>query len=179
MPEGLFLPLIEPVRLLSIMNSPLPNLDEETMALAESNVFYGVKCGHSESAIREAIKTARIAATEADNMGIRDPLLPEGESAADILEKAVANYQKEKCFSHYDWRLKSWGTVEDIIAVDEDSFATDSLRVTFETAWTPPVAALQILANTFPSVRFELEYHINADDPLITIEFFPFPPFGY
>jgi Ferredoxin-like domain in Api92-like protein len=178
-PQDLILPMIEPVRTLSVMNSPLQSLDKETMALAQANVFFGIKSGRPKSEIQDAIQSAKETVANMDKKGERDPLLPDGTSATEILEKAVVNYEQAGVFSHYDWRLKSWGTIEDIQAVNESTFKLPSFCIEFQTAWTPPVAALQILSNTFPSVRFELDYHLNPEDPLITVEFFPFPPFGY
>jgi hypothetical protein len=43
----------------------------------------------------------------------------------------------------------------------------------------PPVAAIQELASTFPSVRFKLKFRYDPDAPWAVEDIFAFPPFGY
>jgi hypothetical protein len=51
--------------------------------------------------------------------------------------------------------------------------------IEFSTLWTPPIAALQELADMFPSVRFELTYRLEPSDPWTLVEIFPVKPWGY
>ena len=102
------------------------------------------------------------------------------ESAAALtkLERAVDNYNATGFFSQYDWRMTHWGTIEDIFSIDEATFELPTKCIEFQTAWTPPIAGLQLLSNAFPSVKFRLEYRLG-NTPWTEVEFFPFPPFGY
>lgn len=168
-PVDLNLPLSFVLVDLSVMNMQLPSLDPKTEQMVLEHVFMGRLGKTDASHIQQEIE------------GIRKRI-SSSSAAADTLapsfEQAVANYGQFKFFCHYDWRMHHWGTVEDIHSVVESSFEMPTRCIEFETAWSPPIAAVQLLSNTFPSVRFRLEYCF-AGDPWVEVEFFPFPPFGY
>ena len=176
-PRELILALSPPAMVLSIMNVELPELDEKTRqaAMAHLSMYrQGEEQGKASGpAIEDKIgelRTALTVATHSDD--------PSTRSMRDNFEQAVSNYRQHGFFSHFDWRMTTWGTAEDIVSVNAATFKRPTQCIEFETVWTPPIAALQLLANTFPSVRFRLTYR-HADDPWQEVEFFPFPPFGY
>jgi hypothetical protein len=73
-------------------------------------------------------------------------------------EEENANLLAEKygASNWYDWRLNNWGTKWDVEAeVDDD----DSLiRISFDSAWSPPQLAVAELAAKFPNLQFRLSY---------------------
>jgi hypothetical protein len=69
--------------------------------------------------------------------------------------------------------------VADIQTVVATTFVPSTTYLEFITYLTPPIPAMQTLANTFPSVRFELRYRYHSQDSWTEVEFFPFPPFSY
>jgi len=161
---------LDPVLMdLAVLNMQMPSLDPKTEHVILEHVFMGHPAKRTESHIQQKIEEIRTGYAQSS-------------SAADTLaasfEQAVVNYGQYKFFCHYDWRMHHWGTVEDIYSVADSTFELPTRCIEFETVWSPPVAAVQLLSNTFPSVRFRLEYRFAAD-PWIEVEFFPFPPFGY
>lgn len=169
MPDELFLPLNDDIISLSAMNSELPPLDEATTQAALSNIVFGAPEKSSESEISEKIK--KIGDALADG--------PAGRSEIEAFHRAISNYKQYRYFSQYDWRMAKWGTIEDIHSVTPSTFRPPLTFIEFTTRWTPPIAALQELANTFPSVRFKLKYHFHPDDSWTVLDLFAFPPFGY
>lgn len=89
------------------------------------------------------------------------------------------NYKQYKFFSQYDWCMTHWGTIADIQSVVEKSFELPTGMIEFSTLWTPPLAALQDLADMFPSVRFELHYRGDSTPDWVLHEIFPVKPWGY
>jgi len=165
MPDALFLPLTGPIVSLAASNVDLPPLRETVRAAVSSEkVFEGVG-KLSEPGIREKIEAVRKSETDRDS--------------AALIDRAAANYETFGFFSQYDWRLAHWGTVGDIHSVTAATFGPPTSYLEFTTLWTPPVAAMQELANTFPSVRFKLKYRYRPDDPWTVEDLFAFPPFGY
>lgn len=95
------------------------------------------------------------------------------------LNKAVENYETTGFFCQLDWCMTNWGTIEDILSADESTFTNDTTCIEFETLYSPPLAALKTLADTFPSVRFRLLYKYSFEDSWTNMEIFPITPFGY
>ena len=160
-PEPLRIDLTRAVLALSRMNMEIPELDQRTEQAVLDQVFSGQLPRIDEKSIREKIKAYSSA------------------HPSQSLELAIANYEQFGFFSSYDWRWKHWGTSEDIHSVIESTFELPTRCVEFTTAAAPPIAALQLLSNTFPSVRFRLIHSIAGEDKETEVEFFPFPPFGY
>jgi hypothetical protein len=169
MPESLSLPLNDPILRLSLMNTKMPPLSETVTRLAQSAVYFGNRIPHPESVIEQAIEETRSSLHSAD---ADKPVL-------DVFEEAVANYRRHQAFCYYDWRLAHWGTIDDIQSVVESTFELPTDFIEFQTKWTPPIRALETLATTFPSVRFELKYRQDPAEPWTKEEIFPNPPFGY
>jgi hypothetical protein len=61
----------------------------------------------------------------------------------------------------------------------DTTFTVPTPGIEFTTVATPPILALQILANTFPSVLFTLDYATDTSTAWTEVRFHPFPPFGY
>lgn len=58
---------------------------------------------------------------------------------------------------NYDWCVENWGTKWDIFDVASAGLEGNTLYVTFSTAWTPPVKALQAGAEKY-GYEFSLYY---------------------
>lgn len=164
MPNCLNLPLTVPIKTLSQLNADLPPLDENTKQVALTKLFSGKNERLSNESLIQKITELRSSVTPSD-LG--------------SFEQAVINFQQYDFFSAFDWRLHHWGTVSDIQSVIDATFVPSTTALEFTTCVTPPIAALQTLANTFPSVRFELSYRYLSQATWQEIEFFPFPPFSY
>ena len=179
MPESLNLPLTQPIMTLSLLNITMPSFDEKTKQIALDNVLSGQGCKESESTIQNKIEKIRelLKQGESENRLEKESL--KDLSILDVFEQAVSNYTQHQFFSKFDWCFTNWGTIQDIHSVVESTFERPTSYIEFKTAWTPPIPAMQALANTFPSIKFELKYHCNPDDPWTSVEIFPFPPFSY
>jgi hypothetical protein len=165
MPDDLFLPMAGPVIALAESNAELPALRGAVESMVLSQNVFGKVGTTAKSGIPEKIETIRKGAADG------------GE--AEWVDRAVANYEQYGFFSQFDWRLAHWGTIEDVHSVTPATFKPPTSHLEFTTLWTPPVAAMQELANTFPSVRFKLKYRYASDEPWIVEDLFAFPPFGY
>lgn len=172
MPEPLALPLTRSIRALALMNmKPLP-VAPEVASVAMDKIFKG----RTQEATRTDIEAA-IAAVRARRRARKaSPANPEDP---ELLDRAERNYRQYGFFSHYDWRWTHWGTVEDIHSVAPQTFRLPTGAIEFTTRWTPPIAAMEALAQMFPSVRFELGYRYRRRDEWTTVEIFPITPFGY
>ena len=68
--------------------------------------------------------------------------------------------------SWYNWNNRNWGTKWDVAVRDGDEYPethlteeTDTvLDYRFNTAWAPPIPAIEKLSQQYPEVEFELEY---------------------
>jgi len=169
MPESMNLPLNEQIKELSLMNIQLPVLDKNIEKVALPNLYFGQKSKRPESKIRERIEEIRISYRKSSAERVE----------IDFFEQAVSNYEAFKYFTNYDWRLMNWGTVEDIHSITKTTFDLPTKYIEFKTAWTPPISVLQILSNTFPSVKFKLKYRYSDNSEWAKVTFFPFPPFSY
>jgi len=172
MPEGLLIPPDPLIQSLSQLNAELPELDEATSRHARSAGLFSAAGKASRETIQNAIESAQqtLAAL---------PSATERARRLNDLDQALDNYTRLGFFTSQDWGLHHWGTPEDIQAVTAATFTPTTTAIEFETAWTPPLKALQVLADTFPSVKFKLEYCLVSASSWSEIQFFPFPPFGY
>lgn len=165
MPDELFLPQNDAIMSLSASNVDFPPLHESIREVVSSeDIFRGVG-KLSESGILEKIETVRKSATD--------------DKSAALIDRAAANYRQYGFFSQFDWRLTHWGTAWDIHSATPSTFEPPTSYLEFTTRLLPPVAAMQELANTFPSVRFKLKYRYNPNTPWAVEDLFAFPPFGY
>lgn len=63
----------------------------------------------------------------------------------------------------YEWRVENWGTKWDIHpSLDEES--PTHLTYSFESAWSPPVAALEYISNDYPGLSFFIKFEENGNN---------------
>ena len=58
----------------------------------------------------------------------------------------------------YDWRIKNYGTKWDCSAIDFDTDIPTEFQVTFDSAWSPPIAWLEKVQKDFTTLKFNLVY---------------------
>ncbi len=169
LPKELVLPLSNDIIQLSLLNIDIPILDEEVKAgfLANWTIEYNGK--QPQSVICEKVDEIR---KKLQSTQSHQPKL-------DVFQQAVDNYESKGFFCQFDWCMVHWGTHADIQAVTESTFLLPTRFIEFQTVSTPPVIALQLLANTFPSVLFTLLYQYPPESTWTEVQFYPFPPFGY
>lgn len=67
------------------------------------------------------------------------------------------NFEKYGCTNWRDWSIKNWGTKWDVQASLEEM--TDEMLVySFDSAWNPPLAFVEKVAELFPLLNFLLEF---------------------
>jgi Ferredoxin-like domain in Api92-like protein len=62
----------------------------------------------------------------------------------------------------YSWRVRNWGTKWDIDAAVEVGPGT--LTSSFDSAWSPPVAAMRLISERYPSLSVTIEYDEPGND---------------
>ena len=66
----------------------------------------------------------------------------------------------------YDWRRNNWGTKWDCYELEiDDTEMPDSFRVTFDTAWNPPVNICNAIRQKYSDLSVQWHY----DEPLMQI----------
>lgn len=168
LPKALILPLNQVVVGLALQNIEIALVDESVKArfLADWRPDYRGKKTPQE--LEACIATRRQKLT-------RD----QETTDVDTFEQAVSNYRTHGFFCQFDWCMEHWGTVGDIEDLVETTFRLPTACIEFTTRETPPLIALQQLANTFPSVLFILSYRLLTGGEWREVQFYPFPPFGY
>lgn len=79
-------------------------------------------------------------------------------------EQAALEAQEHKNLSAYGfknwygWRLSNWGTKWDVNVKEWSSEEPTYLQAFFDSAWSPPVAAISHIATDFPELTFRLVY---------------------
>lgn len=75
----------------------------------------------------------------------------------DALERVLKDQQDCEVFYHlrprpadqdenwYDWNCNNWGTKWDMTIIDFDRYDENTIWISFETAWSPPVAMYEFL----------------------------------
>lgn len=75
---------------------------------------------------------------------------PESKEAKALVKKYGAN-------NWYDWQVANWGTKWDVDAeVNEEN--DTGVYISFDSAWSPPCAAIAALSEKFPKLSFNLKY---------------------
>lgn len=169
LPNTLILPLNDSIMELSWLNIAVPILDESVKARFLNYVTPEYTGKQPQALIYATIDKIRI------NLQTSKVFEPQLES----LNRAVGNYESTGFFSQVDWCMDHWGTTEDIQGVSETTFDLPTTYLEFQSVSTPPIIALQFLANTFPSVLFTLRYKLSPENVWNEVQFYPFPPFGY
>ena len=57
----------------------------------------------------------------------------------------------------YDWCIKNWGTKWDAKDARKFSVSANTLKVTFDTAWSPPKPVILALAKKYPTLEITLK----------------------
>ena len=89
----------------------------------------------------------------------------------EFVEKSVSIHEEsDHCFSFegtlprgdrkdwYEWSIENWGTKWDACEPNIDHNDIDYFAVSFETAWSPPIAWIENIMKDFPGLQFTLEY---------------------
>ncbi|NBR26496.1 MAG: hypothetical protein EBU08_22490 [Micrococcales bacterium] len=66
----------------------------------------------------------------------------------------------------YDWNVRNWGTKWDVGVSDEEKYpetelytdTEDTISYSFNTAWSPPLPAIEKLVEQYPNLNFTLSY---------------------
>jgi len=58
----------------------------------------------------------------------------------------------------YAWRCAHWGTKWDVSVPELLEESETTLKYRFDTAWSPPCAAIVTISQQFPKLTFEIEY---------------------
>lgn len=82
------------------------------------------------------------------------------------LYHTTADGSEDKTWNWYSWNISNWGTKWDIGIRDDDKYPdtelleeTDtSLIYKFQTAWSPPLPAIEELSVQYPELEITLEY---------------------
>ena len=88
-----------------------------------------------------------------DNAGLLQSLMNELKQAdsyeVDFLSKLVPFTEETNYVWDYDWCVENWGTKWDIFDIVHASLEGDTLTVSFSTAWSPPIPAVEKAADTY------------------------------
>ena len=88
-----------------------------------------------------------------DNAGLLQSLMNELKQAdsyeVDFLSKLVPFTEETNYVWDYDWCVENWGTKWDIFDIVHASLEGDTLTISFSTAWSPPIPALEKAADTY------------------------------
>ena len=84
--------------------------------------------------------------------------ITKGTQTQDEKEQAMLNKARYGHTDWYDWRCEEWGTKWDACEAHIDHNDIDYFTVSFETAWSPPIAWINNIMQDFPDLRFILEY---------------------
>ena len=82
------------------------------------------------------------------------------------LSLPIEEQMKFKTNDWYSWNNRHWGTKWDVAVSNEDTYpeteiqidTPDHLVYSFNTAWSPPVPAVEKLSEQYPNLTFDLEY---------------------
>jgi hypothetical protein len=179
MPKALAMPYVACLNPLVAMNIALPAMAENVRQMALTRMFSQPLQKADTATLQNQIVRLgeQLKAIQAREGAQRVP--GSDKTCLEWFEQAVANYTQFNYFTQYDWRTAHWGTPEEIQSVEAATFELPTTMIEFSTLWTPPIAALQELADMFPSVRFELTYRLEPSDPWTLVEIFPVKPWGY
>ena len=64
---------------------------------------------------------------------------------------------KEKDDNWYQWCVDNWGTKWDV-EINDSTIDDDFIELSFDSAWGPPIAWVEIVAKKYPKLKFALKY---------------------
>lgn len=78
----------------------------------------------------------------------------------------IEEQMKFKTNDWYSWNVRNWGTKWDVGASNDDEYPETDLHIdepnhlvySFNTAWSPPVPAVEKISQQYPNLTFDLEY---------------------
>jgi hypothetical protein len=86
----------------------------------------------------------------------------------DDFSKPIAERLQFNGDNWYDWNVRNWGTKWDVAVRDGEDYPetellveedwSDRLGYRFNTAWSPPLPAIEALSAQYPDVEFNLSY---------------------
>ena len=59
----------------------------------------------------------------------------------------------------YDWRVANWGTKWGMYSFEKLVFRKKTAKVTFSTAWSPPLPLVLKMSEMYPNLKFSLKYY--------------------
>ena len=81
-------------------------------------------------------------------------------------EQKQENIEEHGAVDWYEWCCTNWGTKwgdnqthlvhEDLVGSDEDTLKKVMLR--FDSAWSPPIEGMDVVASKYPDIMFDLRY---------------------
>lgn len=89
---------------------------------------------------------------------IRDNPNEQGFHHLELGQQYIDNVKKYGCADWYDWSHKNWGTKWNACSSFADVFE-ESIIISFDTAWCPPVSWFSTLCQTFPEHNMTLSYY--------------------
>jgi len=117
--------------------------------------IYKVETDDRMEALREIVRNYEVATTKTFE-----------EQVVDAVAKADLYLSNEKTYGHttwYSWCTEHWGTKWDCNnSVIEKTKEKDGKLIVvygFDTAWSPPIAAMTEISKKFPDLNFKLRYY--------------------
>ena len=77
-------------------------------------------------------------------------------------ENAGRLYIKHGADNWYDWNINNWGTKWDTSEVGIDSYSSDHIQLSFDTAWSPPIRFYDELYEQMNQDTDDPTFHLRA-----------------
>ncbi len=92
----------------------------------------------------------------------------------------MGNGKTNPGYGEHLWRLEHWGSKWDLLVGDFQiiTSSSDLFEAHFQTAWSPPLAAIATLAARFPCLSFSISY-CEADNEISGEQIFPAAEMSY
>lgn len=120
---------------------------KEEIAKIKAQLSQPIKVGGEGELVETEFSFLNIIAPPKDKLHIYY-----GEASASTLAS-----EEKSTYNWYNWNIENWGTKWDVGADLSDFGETDtSLHYVFQTAWAPPIPALQKLSEQHPSAEISL-----------------------
>ena len=118
-----------------------------------------------EIQLREFVEKSTINIEENDEFSFNgtypmpeDLNITSGTQTQEEKEQAILNEAKYGYTDWDHWRVAEWGTKWDACESHIDHNDINYFAVTFESAWSPPIAWIDNIMQDFPDLSFTLEY---------------------
>ena len=87
--------------------------------------------------------------------------MPSNVFRGDLGRYEEAKYPEDK--NWYGWSVKNWGTKWDCYDVQDAKVGTKSIKLVFQTAWSPPREWMYTASKAFPTLKFCNHYAIEGN----------------